>query len=419
MYIQKSLLRISIIALFSGCATHAMVYDNRYFPEFQRNPVMINRELSAFSAELFYTGGNEAWDTKNKEIGIPELYGLFDLATLINGMVAIGLPNPLPSEWQGANTTLPFAVGGTIESEGLSFAWHQSIARQWALGASWVFMGAQSRQEFQFLSYGNDSGRVTSLILGEGDKILIDVIRREAFAEIGIVENYATQGFFGDIDAYVQWGDQWEYALKCRSLKAAGRVGVLFPTGAKHNPNIPASVPFGGDGHWGLYISGHAAFEIKEDIFFGTLLRVSKRFKNTRMRRVSVAGEPSIFGALVIPASVDPGVTVVFSPYAVMENVREGFALGIAYTLTKHEGDTWCTACNNAGVLSHFKEAKELSQWGSSYITLSAQYDFGKIKVERTCEPILSFRWDWPADLFVTRQVVKTNKVSIGLDFVF
>ena len=50
---KKSRPRISIIALFSGCITHAMVYDNRFFPEFQRNPVMVNRELSAVSADYF------------------------------------------------------------------------------------------------------------------------------------------------------------------------------------------------------------------------------------------------------------------------------------------------------------------------------------------------------------------------------
>jgi hypothetical protein len=395
-----------------------MVYDNRFFPEFQRNPVMVNRELSAVSAELFYTGGNEAWNTENKEIGIPELYGFFDLATLVQGMVAIGLPNPLPSEWQSTNTSIPFQVSGKIESEGITVAWHQSVAEQWALGISAVYMAVQSQEWFQLLTQGSASGRSLSLLLGEGDKLLLDVIRRQAFEEIGIPINYESQRGFGDIDGYVQWGDQWEYVLKCRSIKAAGRAGILFPTGVTHKPNIPTSVPFGGNGHWGFYFSGHAAFEVKEDFFFGLLLRVSKRLNRTSLQRISVAGEPSIFGALVAPATVNPGPTIIFSPYVIMENVREGFELGVAYTLTKHWADQWCAHVSE-DIAKNFCQTNALSEWGSSYITLSAQYDFGKTKVKRFCEPILSFRWDWPVDLFVTRQVVKSNKVSIGLDFVF
>jgi hypothetical protein len=265
----------------------------------------------------------------------------------------------------------------------------------------------------------DNANRSTNLILAEGDVLLVYAIQQQAFQEIGIIKNHVSQVGSGDVDVYIEFGDQWEYELRCRSVKSAGRFGVLFPAGVTHHPNEPASVPFGGNGHWGVYVSGYGAFEIREDIFVGASLRVSQRFKRTSLQRVSVAGEPSIFGAAVVPVSVSPGVTVVFSAFAVLENVRKGFALGFTYNLIKHQTDTLCTMYDNVSVQEQLQRNKNLSAWGSSYVTLSAQYDFGKIKVERGGLPILSFRWDWPVDLFVTRQSVKSNKISIDIDFVF
>jgi hypothetical protein len=396
----------------------AMVYDNRYFPLFQRNITMVNQEPSAFGLELFYSSGDSAWDMKDILIGIPELYGFFDLDTLAKGMEAVGFPNPLPTEWQGGS--IAYSVSGKIESVGCGFSWHQAITDQWAFGASWLCMGVQSSQIFRLLTeIENRTNRTTNLRLREGDLLLLDSIRRQAFDTIGITQNHVSKGGFGDIDMYLQYGDQWEYQLKCRSVKAAGRLGVLFPTGVTHNPDIPASIPFGGNGHWGIYGSGLATFEIKEDIFVGALLRVSQRFKRTTMQRVSVAGEPAIFGALVVPVSITPGATVICSPFVILENVRKGFALGLTYTLTVHKADRWCSQCDKADIINQLAITSKLSQWGSSYVTLSAQYDFGKVKVERNFAPILSFRWDWPVGLFVTKQVVKSNKISLDLDFVF
>ena len=56
---------------------------------------------------------------------------------------------------------------------------------------------------------------------------------------------------------------------------------MIIPTGVKRNIDKPASVPFGGNGYWGAYISGDAEFEVKEDWKIGLLLRMSKRFSQT------------------------------------------------------------------------------------------------------------------------------------------
>jgi hypothetical protein len=418
MLLRKALHSINVFVLLSGLCARAMVYDNPFFPLLPQGIDRVNRELSAFCFGGFYSSGDIAWNIRNVQVGIPELYGYFDLETLAEGMVAMGYANPLPTEWQLGS--IPFKTGGKIESVGTAFSWHQRITDQWAFGASWLFMGVQSEQTFRLLTQVEDTtNRTTNLRLGPGDALLLDTIRRQAFTTIGITQNHVSQMGFGDIDAYLQWGDQWEHELKCRSVKGAGRFGILFPSGVTHEPNVPASVPFGGNGHWGVYVSGYGSFEIKEDIFVGALLRISQRFKRTTPQRVSTVGEPSIFGAAVLPVSVSPGVTIICSPFVVLENVRKGFALGCSYTLTKHQADTWKTCCDKAKIIEQLKRTDELSEWGSSYVTLSAQYDFGKVKVQRTFEPILSFRWDWPVELFVTRQVVKSNRISIDLDFVF
>jgi len=211
----------------------------------------------------------------------------------------------------------------------------------------------------------------------------------------------------------------WEYTLKFRRIDAGLSLGILMPTGVTQELNNPASVPFGGNGHWGFYVSADALLELREDIKTGVLLRVSKRIANTKVRRMPAAGEPQIFGTVVGPARVNPGSTFIFSPYFALENLRKGLGISVYYTLTSHREDKWTDKRPDQTVPVELNQVNDLSSWGSDYVTLNVFYDFGKEKVQRSVDPIISFRWDIPASLFVTKRVVRTHVVALGIEFAF
>jgi len=214
----------------------------------------------------------------------------------------------------------------------------------------------------------------------------------------------------------------WDYAWKCRTIKAGLTLGGLMPSGKNRNINSPASVPFGGNGHWGFYLAGDAEFELKEDMKFGLTLRVNKRFRRTLNQRLSVAEEHTLYGALVAPVSVNPGATVIFSPYIALENVREGLGMRLGIHLRHHGEDGFRDlrpAEQRHDLLVHTCLLQKPSHWKSDYASVNIFYDFGKMAVERGYKPIVTFTWDIPFLTFISSNIVKTHRISLGVEVNF
>jgi hypothetical protein len=397
--------------------------DNPYFPIFGRNIYWMVEEDSNFGAEIWAISGHQAWDQSSREITIPMLSGALDLHQLSEAAHILDLPDPLPTAWQGFGT-IPIFTVGKLQGQGITFQWHQKIYEDIvSCGFQWYFMVLDNTQRFS-VANGSERENIGSvnLYLGPGDRDKLDEVRREYFEEFGIKGTTFQQGGCGDLDAYLQLGKRFDHELKVRELKVGARLGVVAPTSPTRNQNISGSIPFGGDGFWGGYVSVHAVAEIKEDFKLGCLLQISKRFGATKELRVSVAGEPAIFGAALAPIHVNPGMMVLIAPFFLIDNIREGFGLGMTYTVSKHRRDLLEDRRpfeDQQKVPLELFEMSSKTKWSSSYVTLTAQYDFGATKAVRQLEPILSVRWDVPVEWMGTKQVVKTHKLAIGLDIVF
>src|SRR3990167_3949314 len=402
----------SIVFVSSSCA---MVFDNQFFPLLQKPFVTVEGRFSHFAPSFFVTTASSAFGKNEEEIGLPEIYGtldqqqnVFDLGVLAKAIDTAQKPNPI-ADLIGAK--IPYKLDGKIQAQGLAFAYRQSLYKDIiAVGVDFFFMRVNSRQDF-FLNKNNASASITDL--GERE---LDEARRKAFDTLCLLKNCSDQVGIGDVDAYFRIGKVWDYTLKFKKIDAGLRGGILIPSGQERELNSPASVPFGGDGHWGVYGAIDAEFELKEDMKAGFLVRVSKRFANTRTRRVTVEGEPYIFGALIDSFEVNPGPTFVFSPYVALEHIRKGLGARINYTLTKHFKDTWTDKRNKPSdnkklVPVKLSEIEALSSWGSDYFTLNVFYDFGKVKVKRQFEPIVMVAWDIPSMIFVSERIPKTHKV--------
>lgn len=396
------------------CITHisyAEIYDNRFIPLFAPQQFFIEGLPSSYELDFVAITGSEAFARDEKTIGIPELFGIFDLNTLATSVLEITGKTPLRSDLLGRE--LPFAVNGRIQGEGFFMRYYQSIGRYFAAGAELLFLKTNSHQTFEL-----DLQKVRNL--KPGDLVEIEKSRRQAFQEIGIIENNAPQHGISDIDLFIRYGGTWEYTLKCRKIWAGLSLGGYIPTGVKTVLYNAASIPYGGNGFGGIYVKGDALFELKEDMKVGFLLQVSKRFARTTVARMPmVASEPYIFGPIIGRAHINPGPTVAFSPYFTLENLRGGLGVGLHYTLTSHGKDSWCDRRENPQFPVDLSQVIKTSKWGSDYFTIDIFYDFGKQKTKHVIDPILFFRWDVPAMLFVSHNVAKTNKISLGIEIAY
>lgn len=413
MITKKRFVRILICSLTMINFCSAVIFDNRYIPLFGRTYTRTVENPSNVMAELFFTTADRAYDRNNNTIYIPQLEGKYDQNELANAMVAIGLPNPLRPEWQGAR--LPWNIIGKIQTQGFSFAYNQALGDWVSLGLASYIVRANVAHEFVL-----DLAHVSGVSLQAGDIIELDEIRRNMHKELGLSNNQSYQVSVGDIDFYLRAGHIWEYVLKCRRVDAGLKLGVLVPTASQRCINIPSSIPLGGEGHWGLYAAVDAEFEMKEDWNLGFFMRVSQRLERKRNERMPAAGEPHIFGAISGLVDIEPGVNFVFSPYFAFENLRDGFGVKVQATLTSHETDFWMDKRSDRSVQARLDETTKLSDWATDYVTLNVFYDFGKLKVDRGYSPILSLYWDIPLTYFdIGGQGIKANRVSVGLEFKF
>lgn len=412
---KKQLLYIGL--LIGTCVINhvrAMVFDNRFLPLLQQPHLSIDGTRSQFSMEGMMATASKAFNEHQNDVPLPEIYGKFNQVDLANSIVALCKPNPLPSEYQGLVAVIPWDVTGKRQMQGVRFFWHQNIVSWLATGFSWTFMSVNSRDEF-FLNEEKIEGKPTRPV----ESILFDDIRRSMFATVGLHEGNVQQSGFGDIDWFVRLGNMWEYTARFRRIDAGLKVGALFATGVTQMIDYPQSIPFGGNGHYGMYGAVDSMFELRENWKTGFVLRVSKRFPNTKIRRMPAGKEPVIYGAVVGQAEVNPGVTVTFDPYFLLEGVRKGLALGLNYTLIWHMEDKWCDRreCKVPAVC--LGEVEGSSAWASEYFTVNVLYDFGKVKIKREFNPVLTFRWDIPSSLFIASRSSRTNCVSIGVEFVY
>ena len=392
-------------------ASQAMVYDNRFIPLYPAPRLGVECTKSAFIISPMAATASKGFDNKqeDKGIGLPEIYGLLDLSDLAAGAEIVTGTNPLIPDKRGGQ--IPFHVDGKLQVQGVCLSLYHAITPHISLGGSMAFLRANSWHDFLITERPN-------VIVGQGETFEDD--RERVFNALGLQPGHWKSSGFGDIDFYVRLGWGRGYVYKFRHIDAGVRFGVLIPTGQLRQENQPPSFSFGGDGHWGIYVALDALFEVKEDVKVGILGRINQRFSRRTVRRVPVKNEPSIFGAACLPTDVDPGVTVIFSPYVVFENLRDGLGGSIQFTLVSHQRDSWKPdrSCIQAIPLN-VCHAEETSKWGSDYFTLNIFYDFGKMKPVRGLDPILSLRWDLPSKMLVVNRVAKTHRLSLGLELAF
>ncbi len=407
-----------LLVVFSH--VHAMVYDNRYIPLMAQSRLSLDGTQSYFSVNAVFATASGGLGIRENNIGIGEIYGFFDQADLAQAITCLGLQNPLISEWR--NHLIPWQIDGKFQAQGVSFEAEHHLINNFYIGGSMIFLRSNTYHDFhlQLNPSENNTQSEKIIVASSADKQEVyNNLRTGMFDLLNIRENHVSQAGPGDVDLYLRYGGTWDYIFKCRRIDAGLRLGLMIPSGVKRSPCEPGSIPFGGNGFWGIYGAFDGLFELKENIKVGLFTRFNKRLPRVQERRVPIYREPEIFGAAVIPTRINPGVTIIFSPYIVWEHILYGLGINIAYTLTAHEKDRLTDARVEKRHRVNLDKVRRESKWGTDYFTINLFYDFYKTTNEDHLKPILALRWDIPSYLFIYKRAFKTHRINLSLEVAF
>jgi hypothetical protein len=403
-----------ISCMFIASSLQAMVFDNRYLPLFLKPYVRRCDAFSHFRFQPFFMRADRAFGDM-ATIHLPDLEGSYDLRVLGRALSKTGVEDFLRSDLR-TRGNIPWEREGHLEAQGLALYYEYAFNDWFSVGINTLFAHISSRHEF-FLR-GEQ--------FPQGDREALFEARDRIHKELGITPAFFSKTGFGDTDIFIRFGSIWEYLLKCRRIDAGIKFGVLCPTASDRELNNPASIGLGGERHWGAYMDLEGQWELKEDLFFGLMVRASKRFKKTRTLRIPLLGEPFQYGVLKGPVSVNPGWTFVFNPYFMIQGLREGFGASVQYVLVSHLRDS-LTDLRPLKEQERFKSFEPFrplepiharSSWGMEYVSVGAFYDFGKIR-EHPLYPKISAYWDIPVEWLVSKRSSKTHSLSLMLELDF
>ncbi|MBU4269779.1 hypothetical protein KJ644_04345 [Candidatus Dependentiae bacterium] len=447
--IKKRLIILFLILFsFSLNASHN---NSRYFPFLERPAEYITKRTSHVTPSLFLTNAATAFGRGGGNIGIPELYGTYDLRDVIFSLKQVNgssYVNPIERE-RGPNDawidkSIRFQVNSKIRSIGflLNYEQYVRISGQSlklpgvSLGASLPLMNVVASDNFYFLPEQSDP-QVQNLKDGEVDQL--NRIRRMTNDDLSVQSGDWIKAGLGDLDLHASLNYNWDHKLLMRSIDLNFRLGVVIPSSVYADINYPASVSFMGDGHWTSYFDVIPEFELKPDWKVGLILGFMYQLDNTKIFRIPVYQEPAPFSALITNLKIDPGLTFKISPYFTAENLTDGVDFQVRYTYLKHNKDKWIDDRSGSFVKSYLNQTvgtqpwtgktltqadidnnistkKDLTKWTMHYISLELLYDSKEAGNNWILDPKIFINYDYQ---FSGNGCSKTHQFTLGVQAQF
>lgn len=408
-----------LLFLFSSIGLAGQCVDDlRFFPNFAPPRTNIE-ENSLMRAAWFATTASVAYSNTEETKPIFALFGDFDLNNVTTALELVGKENPLRLDLQGLQ--LPFFVDGIIHTQAFYLQGEYVVLgdpynKYGALSVGSTIMAIITNAAYKFRFNRSES---SIKILTQPDIAEIEQTRKKAFSLLGIYGDHAGQAGFGDVIVYLRHFHTWDFTLKFRAIQAALTASVLIPSGFKSTIFQPLLVPAGGNGHWGVQFGAEGIFQIREDLKLGVDVKVSQRFKKTMQMRVPINKEPYVLGALIAPIQVQPGATLLFSPYFVFENLRDNLNLGIQYTLIHHIKDDWTDMRLEKTPAATLQFPIKASGWASEYVTIFAFYAWESGKNRSPLIPSFEVLLDIPCSFFNANHVPKTYRACLNVTLNF
>jgi len=404
---------------------------SRYFPFLEKPEEYVTKRKSYVYPSLFLTTASTAFKRHGGNTGIPELWGRYDLKQVIASLSAIkscsGCPdyNPFsdePGYTDWSSKSLRFYMNGKIRSQGVMLECCQNLlGSSVSCGFSVPFMRVNSSIRFMF---DRQNSHADSRYATIEEEDMLNRVRREVHSDLGLAgENWSVTGP-GDVDAYLQWRQFWDHKLMVRGIDLNVRAGTLIPTGRRRDEDVSASIPFMGNGHWGVYGDAVCELELKQNWKLGVMLGLIHEFSNKEERRIPYHSEPTMFSAIKGNIEVDPGLTFKISPYFTLENFKDGMHAQIRYTYRKHSADTWRDLRLDKCVKSYLESERSgskcvrasrnsLSSFTSHHVTFQVVYDPKEAMNNWWLKPKFYAMLDYAT---MGRGVSKTHQLTVGIE---
>lgn len=442
---MKQLHRIffyNILVCLVGVPTlsaHRNVSRYFLFPEQPENYRAEVKPKTTLDTAFFYISSSSAYKRDGGTIGIPELWGKYDLQNVLYSLNQLQPTfNPIAqitgspkSVFAGAS--MPFKVDGKTRAAGLSMQIHQPLPWWYLSIGAWIpvmHVNTMTRYSFDVNAFNN--AHKTTLTQ---DQILqADAIRRLTHEAAGFKQNTWQAGGFGDLELYLRWSRLFEHKLLMKSISVCAQGGLLAPTSPSAKTSIPNSLAFMGDRHWGLYLDFIPEFELKQDLRVGLMLGWTHQFSTTEERNIPVFNEPAIYSSLVGRLEQKKGETFKISPYLMLENLTDGLHFQARYCFLAHTRDSWkdkrtdktipsfltltpSTTITQDDIDQNIRAKKTLSLFRAHSIALQLLYDAKAGLQKWFFDPVFYVNYD--GTVLGGAQISNTHQITIGVNLHF
>jgi hypothetical protein len=421
---------IFLIFFLSVLTIDAMVLDNRYFNLAPKLYTGTRKKTRTISSDLIFMTGGDIFSSLSmpvqQNIGYPALFGKLTDRT---GNIDLNAIDEAIRELTGNPTllTTPLVSGrdaevdiaAHLQAQGCKIEAHIPLTNHFSLGFSSMFIRTIGEAR---MSWNEDSAerlgvKKTDSTYYNSEISFVENLTKVQKA-VGMNENVWRSTGAGDIVLQGSWYNSEEYKWKFRTIDFSASVGLIIPTGMESSLYNIASMPLGGQGHWGWFLSPHIELELKDDLKIGCMVRLTKRLHKTKELRVPILSETPLMAPYRAAVKVSPGATFSFSPYLVIEHVSAGFGCELRYSLNYHETDTFVDARADKTRNMKLVNLIPYSTWTQEYLTLKIFYDIVQNNRSKI-KPVFNFTWDIPLDYVAGKSFAKTHGISLGCNFNF
>lgn len=419
-----------LIFFLSVLTVDAMVLDNRYFNLAPKLYTGARKSQYSISSDLIFMAGGDVFSllpmASQDNIGYPALHGKLqdnvgniDLDKIDQALQTLTGSSTLLSSPLSSGSDADVDIGAHLQAQGFKMQANVPVTSSFSVGFSSIFMRTigEARMSWNEASAQRLGVNKTDANYYGVESQFVEVLEKVQKA-VGMTENVWRTSGVGDTVLYGSWYSSQEYKCKFRTVDFSASVGLIIPTGVQSSIYNIASLSFGGEGHWGWFLSPHIELELKDDLKIGFMARLTKRLSKTKELRVPILKEAPLLAPYKAAVKVSPGATFSFSPYLVVEHMRAGFGFELRYSLNYHEKDIFSDARVDKAQDMKLVDLIPYSTWTQEYATLKIFYDFEQNN-ESKFKPMLNFTWDIPLDYVAGKGFAKTHGISLGCSFKF
>lgn len=358
--------------------------DNPHFYRanfFWGEPRFEKPKLTSFDTNFASGSTNKARNNEGKLTPLLNIYGLQNMRVL-GSNVPLNPANPLDEILIQLSQTPARELFGQLEYSG-HFSIFENTLNLYQNMTAGFFLQAYLPVRSLHINTINfvDRSPTDDIFPNSTTPVWVDFLQNfnAILSNFGLTDRATSQAGIGDFSLLVGWARNYEETCYIDYIDVDAKIGVLFPTAKKSNPDEVFSLPLGYNGHFGIPLKFDCSLGYWEWLTLG--LHIGALFlieKNQSIRMETAAEQNGFFNLLKGKAKVDPGTLWELSPYIKADHFAKGLSLLIGYCYTQKDHD-----CINPFDTTQFNPIivnndQRFFGWNMHVIHFMGEYDFTK-----------------------------------------